>query len=711
MGWLTGWMYRKSHEIIGSTSGAVTDYQIKIVVHYGSGTDSGEHVYLNGKCRTDFGDIRFTADDGETELPYWIERKVDGDYAIFWVKVPSIPASPDKAIIYIYYGNLDVTTTSNLTNTFLRVINDLVLAYPINEGSGSTIYDKSGGGYNGTIYGAVWVDTGDPKLDYALSFDGSNDYVTTPTGALDFPEFTVVVWLRYKYTSPPATWVGLVDKGRNNLKAWWLLSSKGDWRVVFGIGNGSTITEIYFGDMGDRKFHMLVGQFRNSDMLMRTWQDLNMTEQVKSITVVGSGQPIEIGRRTQYNGYYSYIEVASLRYYSRFLTQEEITDLYNHYPFEVPDNPEAKGKTLIRKFIYPEPSHGAWGAEETPIVYVEISDSFKAVDIVAKIPLINISDCLALIDYSELGFWVIVSDSFKATDVAYRTFIKTTVETVRTIDKYAKEFILTFLDIAYGEWVSEYFKGKAFYETIKGVDVISKTATLHREYSDIFKATDVAYWTFIKSLMDSFKSLDRYYKTVVKVLETESSVVGVPFREIQREARETITAIEKLFTKDILWNFIEQVLVTERPRKHYVTYFFDTIVPEFLASKGMPKTFIEPTKVVERMSKEYATMFEDIAKIKDIGAWWTFIKTFLERIFSDHDYIRYPVRHFRDSQRITDPIAKIAFTLTQLWTRRVYSRPEKFADIIEASDHNVRVDACKKLLDKIKKLKEKLESM
>ena len=77
MSWLAGWKYRKSH-VIEPASGAGTDYQIRIIVHYGSGTDSGEHVYLNGKCRSDFGDVRFTSDDGVTLLDYWIEELEDG---------------------------------------------------------------------------------------------------------------------------------------------------------------------------------------------------------------------------------------------------------------------------------------------------------------------------------------------------------------------------------------------------------------------------------------------------------------------------------------------------------------------------------------------------------------------------------------------------------------------------------------------------------
>jgi len=119
MGWLTGWSYRKSHTINGSSSGAVTNYQVRIKVYYGSGTDSGESVYLNSKCRTDFGDVRFTSSDGETLLDYWIEEKVDSNYAIFWVEVDSIPASPDTKTIYIYYGKSDATSISDGDATFI----------------------------------------------------------------------------------------------------------------------------------------------------------------------------------------------------------------------------------------------------------------------------------------------------------------------------------------------------------------------------------------------------------------------------------------------------------------------------------------------------------------------------------------------------------------------------------------------------------------
>jgi len=79
---------------------------------------SAETVVAEGHCRTDFGDIRFTDNDGITPLEYWMETKTDGDNAIFWVKVADDLGSADRTI-YVYYGKSDATTTSNPDNTFL----------------------------------------------------------------------------------------------------------------------------------------------------------------------------------------------------------------------------------------------------------------------------------------------------------------------------------------------------------------------------------------------------------------------------------------------------------------------------------------------------------------------------------------------------------------------------------------------------------------
>ncbi|MFA5408435.1 MAG: DUF2341 domain-containing protein, partial [Bacilli bacterium] len=105
------WQKRVSHTITGSTDGALTDYPVEITVIRGTGTSSGNTLYAPD-CRADFADIRFTAADGVTQLPYYLES-VNGNTATFFVQIPSIPASPGTTTIYIYWANNAATTTTS----------------------------------------------------------------------------------------------------------------------------------------------------------------------------------------------------------------------------------------------------------------------------------------------------------------------------------------------------------------------------------------------------------------------------------------------------------------------------------------------------------------------------------------------------------------------------------------------------------------------
>ena len=116
VGWLVGWNSRKSH-VIENATGAGINYQVSLVVNYGSGVDGGDTVYLGGNCGQDFGDIRFTDGDGVTELDYWLESYTPSGSALFWVEIADDLSSSD-VVIYVYYGN-NVSTTSNGENTFL----------------------------------------------------------------------------------------------------------------------------------------------------------------------------------------------------------------------------------------------------------------------------------------------------------------------------------------------------------------------------------------------------------------------------------------------------------------------------------------------------------------------------------------------------------------------------------------------------------------
>jgi len=107
---LSGWSGYYFVEIDNSKPGstALTDYQIKIVI-------DSSHTDFWDKVQPDAKDVRFTEEDGETLLPYWIEKwDYDNKNATIWVKVPNIPVG--IKYIYMWYGNSSATGNGWHTN-------------------------------------------------------------------------------------------------------------------------------------------------------------------------------------------------------------------------------------------------------------------------------------------------------------------------------------------------------------------------------------------------------------------------------------------------------------------------------------------------------------------------------------------------------------------------------------------------------------------
>lgn len=103
--WLTGWSDRQGITILNAT-GAGTNYAVFIQVNY------------DPKMQNDFDDLRFTEEDGSTLLDYWMEDYTVSTLADMWVEVTDNLTS-SGGIIYLYYGNDAVSTTSNGDDTFL----------------------------------------------------------------------------------------------------------------------------------------------------------------------------------------------------------------------------------------------------------------------------------------------------------------------------------------------------------------------------------------------------------------------------------------------------------------------------------------------------------------------------------------------------------------------------------------------------------------
>lgn len=105
--WLSGWK-KRFPQPINAGAGSGTDYRMTLNL---------TAAQLNGNVRNDFGDVRFTASDGITELSYYLQSYVSGVSAVFVIRISANLNS--DALMYIYCGRPSATTTSSEAATYL----------------------------------------------------------------------------------------------------------------------------------------------------------------------------------------------------------------------------------------------------------------------------------------------------------------------------------------------------------------------------------------------------------------------------------------------------------------------------------------------------------------------------------------------------------------------------------------------------------------
>lgn len=114
--WLSGFDYKKEHTVSYSGTDTLNNYQMRLVFHNITGTDSGEDCYLGTHInQTDWDDLRITTtSDGICDM--WIQEQ-GANYAVVWVEIPKIYPGSDNRL-FIYYGKSLATSVSDGDATF-----------------------------------------------------------------------------------------------------------------------------------------------------------------------------------------------------------------------------------------------------------------------------------------------------------------------------------------------------------------------------------------------------------------------------------------------------------------------------------------------------------------------------------------------------------------------------------------------------------------
>ena len=175
-------------------------------------------------------------------------------------------------------------------------VTNLVTAYGMNEGSGTTLADASGSGHTGTLVnGPAWV-AGQPTYGQALSFDGLDDAVSVANPG---PITSARPISRWKPGSNAPYWAA--PSGISSARVpppRWALGCK---ELYFNASNQLTFGSFSTGDtisstIADTNWHHIAVTFTNSTKTLQIYVDGALaTTATKALEADGAGHVVTVG--------------------------------------------------------------------------------------------------------------------------------------------------------------------------------------------------------------------------------------------------------------------------------------------------------------------------------------------------------------------------------------------------------------------------------
>jgi len=191
----------------------------------------------------------------------------------------------------------------------------LIAAYSFDEGTGITLADSSGNGWNGTLAnGPGWVAG---TFGNALSLDGVNDYVSI--GDVDIPgnAFTLSIWV--KHDAPQSGWGSIAMKLYT-----YGIEAEGN-TLYFGIGDGSSWSGTRSLPLDTGVWQHVAAVFNGSNMSL--WKNGVQVGSTVPATLANTNTPFRFGAWTSSSEFFKG-QIDNARLYDRALTSAEIqTDM------------------------------------------------------------------------------------------------------------------------------------------------------------------------------------------------------------------------------------------------------------------------------------------------------------------------------------------------------------------------------------------------
>lgn len=204
---------------------------------------------------------------------------------------------------------------------FYRVAAELALGiWDFSEGSGASVADLSGNNNNGTLVGSpAWTSSDTPwGFGYAINFNGSTQYMTTPLSRTGQSPFTIMAWYKYEGTSGSSYralfggssadfYIGK-DNGGTNIAV-----QDGAYNSAVAVGTNAW----------DGKWHHLA--YVHSGGIGTVYLDGRL---VGSASFAGGTGAIYVGLEVEGAGYYFQGKVTRVRAFQKNLVATDIKRIY-----------------------------------------------------------------------------------------------------------------------------------------------------------------------------------------------------------------------------------------------------------------------------------------------------------------------------------------------------------------------------------------------
>ena len=216
---------------------------------------------------------------------------------------------------------VNATYSASFTESGPPPATGLVAAYGFDEGSGTATADQSGNGHAGTLNNATWAGASAGKFGNALSFNGTNAFVTAADStALDFTgALTLEAWVR---PNTAVGWQTVVLKESPGYYAWALYGNNESDRPAAHIVNAADRGIQGPASLPTNTWSHLAATY-DGTVLVLYRDGTQVSQLLTSGPMATSNQPLKIGGNAIWGEWFNGL-IDEVRIYNRALTATQI---------------------------------------------------------------------------------------------------------------------------------------------------------------------------------------------------------------------------------------------------------------------------------------------------------------------------------------------------------------------------------------------------